>query len=229
MDLKADVVDRVALVPLGRDHEILHPQHRVPRPGRLLYDLQLDRASYHHIGQGLLVRILGLHGPDVLSLAQHGDTICHGHDLVELMGDEEDGFPLLGKLPHGGHQLVNLLGREHRRGLVEDEDLVVPIKHLQNLHPLLHPHRDVLHLGVQVHLQAVPLRQGLHLCAGRLFLQKPHSGGLRAQDDVIQYGEYLDEFEMLVYHADTQGGGVVGIVDLHNLAVFLNGPRLRLI
>ena len=29
---------------------------------------------------------------------------------------------------------------------------------------------------------------------------------------------------MLVYHADTQGGGVVGIVDLHNLAVFLNGP-----
>ena len=223
------MIHRVLLVASGRDAEVPHLQHRFSRLGGLLRHLQLHRAAHHHVGQRLLVCVLRLHRTDIPALAQHRDPVGHRHNLIELMGDKQDGFALLGKLPHGGHQLVDLLGGEHGGGLVKDEDFVVPVEHLQDFHPLLHPHGDVLHLGVQIHLQAVALGQGLHLGPGLLLLEKAQFGGLRPQDDVVQYGEYLNEFEMLVDHADAQGGGVVGIVDLDLLAVLFDDPLLRLV
>ena len=82
-------------------------------------------------------------------------TVCHSHDLVELVGDEEDGLPLLGKAPHDLHELVDLLGGQHGGGLVEDQNLIVPVEHLQDLGSLLHTNGDVLHLGVQIHMELV--------------------------------------------------------------------------
>ena len=76
------------------------------------------------------------------------------------------------------HQLIDLLRREHGGGLVEDQDLVVAVEHLQDLHALLHADGDVFDLGVQVDLQAVLLRQGLHLFAGLLLLQEAQLRGL---------------------------------------------------
>ena len=227
--VEADVVHGVALVGLGGDAEVPQGQHRLPGLGGLLVDLQLDGAAHHHVGQGLLVRVLGVHGADVPALAQHRHPVGHLHDLVELVGDEQDGLALLGELLHGGHQLVDLLGGEDGGGLVEDEDFVVPVQHLEDLHPLLHPHGDVLHPGVQVHLQAVPLGQGLHLGPGLLLLEEARLCGLRAQNDVVQHGEHLNELEVLVDHADAQGRGVVGVVDPHRLAVLPDFALLRLV
>ena len=64
--------------------------------------------------------------PTYLPLRQHGDPVGHLHDLVELVGDEEDALPLPGELLHGGHQLLDLLRGEDGGGLVKDQDLVVP-------------------------------------------------------------------------------------------------------
>ena len=145
------------------------------------------------------------------------------------MGDEQDGLALLGEAAHDLHELVDLLGGQHGGGLVEDEDLVVAVQHLQDLHALLHAHGDVLDPGVQVHPQAVPLGQVLHLLPGCLLLQEAHFGVLRAQDDVVQDGEHIDELEVLVHHADAQCRCVVGVVDLHRLAVFPDLALLRLV
>ncbi len=46
------------------------------------------------------------------------------------MRDKENGFSLFCKVFHNLHQLLNLLRREHRRGLIEDEYIIVPVKHL---------------------------------------------------------------------------------------------------
>ena len=78
-------------------------------------------------------------------------------------------------------------------------------------------------------LQAVPLRQLLDLLPGLLLLQKAHLGGLGTQNDVVQHGEHIDQLEVLVHHADAQRRGVVGVVDLHRLAVFPDLARFRLV
>ena len=60
-------------------------------------------------------------------------------------------------------------------------------------------------------------------------LQDAILGVLNTQDDVIQDREALHQFKVLVHHADAQGIGVVGVVDLHFLAVLMDLAFLRLV
>ena len=135
------------------------------------------------------------------------------------MRDKEDGFAFFRKFPHRCHEFVDLLRGEDRRGLVEDQDIVVAVQHLEYLYPLLHADGDILHLGVQIHLETVFFGQGFHLCPGFLFLQEAQLRGLRAQDDVVQDREDFHELKVLMHHSYSQRGGVVGVFDLHLFAV----------
>ena len=145
------------------------------------------------------------------------------------MGDEEDALALLGETAHRVHELLDLLRRQDRRGLVEDEDVVVAVEHLEYLDALLHADGDVLHLGVQVDLEAVFLGELLDLFAGLLLLQEAELRRLRAEDDVVQHREDVDELEVLVHHTDAEPCRVVGVVYLDDLAVFLDDALLRLV
>ena len=223
------MIHGIALVGVGGHAHVLHPQDLLFGLGRRFLHLQLHRTTHHHVRQLLVVGVGGVHGADVAPLAQHGDSVGHLHDLVELMGNEQNGFALCRQILHDLHKLLDLLRRQHRSRLVENEDLVVAVQHLQDLHALLHTHGDVLHQRVHVHLQSVPLRQLLHLFAGFLFLHEAQLGGLRPQNDIIQYREYLHQLEMLVYHSDTQGGRHIRVGDIDLFAVFANFARLGLI
>ena len=105
---------------LGRHAELPQGQHYFTWTGRPLLHLQLHRPAHHHVGQRLLISVLGFHGADIFAFAQNGDTVGHLHDLVELMGDEQDGFSLLSKFLHRSHQLPNFLGREHGSRLIKN-------------------------------------------------------------------------------------------------------------
>ena len=50
-----------------------------------------------------------------------------------------------------------------------------------------------------------------------------------AQNDVVQHGEALHQLEVLVYHADAQRGGVIGVADGHRFAILPDFAFLRLI
>ena len=69
---------------------------------------------------------------------------------------------------HDVHQLVDLLRREHRRRLVEDQHLGVVAERLDDLDPLLDADRELLDQRVGVDREAVALGQLAH-----------HLGGLR--------------------------------------------------
>ena len=229
-DVKADTVHGVAPVAgAGGHRQPLHMEHRLLGLSRGLDHLQLHRAPHHHVGKGLLIRVLGLHRTDIFSLAQDGDPVRHGHDLIELVGDEENGLALFGKLPHGRHQLFDLLGGQDSGGFVENQNLVVPVEHLEDLHPLLHADGDVLHLGIQIHLHPVTFGEVLHLFPGGLSLQKAQLCGLRAQNDIVQHSEYIDQLEMLMDHPDPQRRRIIGAVDLDLFPVLLDDTRLRLV
>ena len=206
-----------------------HVQHHVAGGAGLLLHMEIDIAAHHHGGQLLHGGVLRLHGAHILALAQHGAAVGHGHDLVELVGDEQDGLALRRQIAHDLHQLVDLLGRQHSGRLVEDEDLVFAVQHLQDLGTLLHAHGDVLDQRVRVHLQAVFLAEGQHALAGLLLLEEAVLRGLHAQDDVVQHGEALHQLEVLVDHADAQCIGVVGVFDGHLHAVLFDDALLGLI
>ena len=145
------------------------------------------------------------------------------------MGDEEDGLAFAGKLLHRGHQLLDLLWGEHRGRLIEDENFIVAIQHLQNFHALLHADGDILDLGVKVDVQAVALRDLFDLFARLFLLQKAALRRLRAEDDVVEHREHVHQLEVLVHHADAERGGVVRVLDGHDLAVFFDDALFRLV
>ena len=228
-DLEGNVFHRVALVGLGGDGNALHIQHHIAGSGSGLVHLQLDVTAHHEPGHLLDGGIFHIHGAHVLALAQDGAAVRHGLDFRQLVGNEEDGFSFFLEAPHDVHQLVNLLGGQDGGGLVENQDLIVSVEHLQNLHSLLHTNGDVGDLGVRVDPQAVPLGQGHDLFTGFLLLEHSQMGILHAQDDVVQHGEVFHQLEVLMDHANVQGGGVVGVADLNDLTVFLDDTFLRLI
>ena len=228
-DIERHMIDGVALVQVRQDAQILHMQNLLAGVSRRLVDDELHGAADHHVRQLLLVRVAGVDRADALTLAQDGHAVSHGHDLIELVRDEEDGLALARKLLHRGHELVDLLRGEHGGRLVEDENLIVAVEHLEDLDALLHADGDVLDLGIEVDLQAVFFRELLDLFARFLALDETELRRLRAEDDVVEHGEHVDELEVLVHHADAERGGIIGVVDLDGLAVFADLARLRLV
>ena len=227
--LQADVLYGVILVDLAGDGHLIHLQHHLARLCGLFGHVEVDLMADHHGAEFLHVGVFGFHGADVLALAQHGAAVGNRHDLIELVGNKEDGFPLGGQVFHNDHQLVDLLRGQNRRRLIEDQDLIFPVQHFQDLGALLHSHGDVLDDRIRVDPHPVLFAQFQYAAAGLLFLQHAVFGRLHAQDDIIQDRKALHQLEVLVHHADPQRIGVIGVFDGHLFAILFDDPLLRLI
>ena len=171
--------------------------------------------AHHHVRQGLLIGVLGLHAADVRALAQHRHPVGHVQHLVELVGDDDQGLAVVLHVAHDGKQLVGLLGGQHGGGLVQDQDVGPAVQDLHDLHRLLLGHGHVIDLLIRVNVEAVPVADLLDLLPGLGQVQLPG----HAQDDVFRGGEHVHQLEVLVDHADSQGEGVLGGGDGHRLAV----------
>ena len=67
--------------------------------------------------------------------------------------------PAVGEAADDAEQLLGLERREHRRRLVEDEDVALAVERLEDLDPLADADRQVLDLGVGVDVEPVLLGQ----------------------------------------------------------------------
>ena len=127
-----------------------------------------DGAVFH----ALLQIINGVIGFD-LAVVDDDDAVADSTDLAQNVGTQDNGVvpPQIQDQVADFHQLcrVQTNGR-----FVEDQHLDVAQEHFQNLHALLHAHRDIADKGIRVHAQAVLFAQGHDLLAGLGFLQKAH-------------------------------------------------------
>ena len=116
------------------------------------------------------------------------------------MGDEDDGLPVSRHGPHRREKALSLLGGQHRRGFVQDEDANPPVQELQDLDPLLFPDRELPDGGLGRHFQAVAASQLCHLT-----LERPARGNEPrlgvTQREVLGHGEAVHQPEVLVDHA----------------------------
>ena len=227
--LKRDIPDCVLLV-LGAVHgNVFHIQHHPAGVCGLFVHLQLHITANHHAGKLFLGGVLDVHGAHILALAQNSAAVCHRHDLVELVGNEQDGLAFLLEPAHDLHQFVDLLRGQHCGRLVKDQDLVVAVQHLQDLNALLHTNRDIADQCIRVHAQAVLFAQGHHLFACLGLLQKAHLVGFHPQNDVVQHAEAFHQLEVLVHHADAQCVCIIWVADDNLLAVFADLTSFRLV
>ena len=176
--------------------------------------------AHHHVGQGLLVGVLGQHVAYVFALAEHGHPVGHVQHLVELVGDDDQGLAVVLHVAHHGKQLVGLLGGQHGGGLVQDQDVGPAVQDLHDLHRLLLGHGHIIDLLIRVNVEAVPVADFPDLLPG---LGQVQLAG-HAQDDVFRGGKDIHQLEMLMDHADAQGKGVLGGGDGHRLAIDVDLP-----
>ena len=139
---------------------------------------------------------------------------------MQLVADEDDGHPLSRERAQDPEQLERLLRRQHRRRLVEDQDLGAAEEGLQDLDPLLLADADVLDAGVRVDGELERLGDLLDALFGRVLVEEHLlARGLDSEHDVLGDRHHRDQHEVLVHHADPEVDRVAGRAHLDRLAV----------
>ena len=199
--------------------QLLDDQHRLARLRRFLLHLQDDVAADHHGGQRLLRGALRLRMAGDAPVAQHRDVVADFEHFLQLVRDENDAHAALLQRAHDGEEALRLLRRQHGSRLVEDEDVGVTIKRLDDLDALLHAHRQVLDQSIGIDGQAVLAGDFEDARARGLAVEEGAAHALVAQHDVLGDCEHRHQLEVLVHHADAQRDGVVGVADADLAAV----------
>ena len=161
-------------------------------------------AADHHGGEDLFVHVAGIFKSGQAPLTHHADAVGDGHDLIELVSDDDDGHLLFAyDAADDVEQLVRLLRGEDGGRLVEDEDIRAAVERFEYLDALLKPDADIAHGGGGVDLEAVFLHEAARFALGPGVIEEhTESARLAAEYDILRNGERRDEHEVLVHHAD---------------------------
>jgi len=117
-----------AAVVVGVD--LGHLKDAVARLLRRRRGLHQHLAADHHLRKILTGHVCGRDRPDVDAVAEDGDLVGRRQRLAELVRDEDDRLPLLGELLEDAVQVLDLLRRQHRGRLVEDEHVGAAVQRL---------------------------------------------------------------------------------------------------
>src|SRR5438445_10109844 len=130
-------------------------------------DSQLDLTAHHQLREVVLIGLGWDAAADHLPAADDRDAISNLQHLVQLVADEDDAGALGSEPAQHREDLLGLLGREHRRGLIENQDVRVPIQRLENLDPLLPSNREAADAKVWIDLRSEEAAQLPAACMGR--------------------------------------------------------------
>ena len=183
--------------------------------------------THHPLRQLLLGGGSGVHGGDILTFPQDRHPVGDLLDLIQLMGNDDDGVAVLFHFPQNGKQLLDLLDRQNGGRLVQNDDLGTVVEDLDDLQGLLFRYGHVVDLLFGVQLKAEFFGDLLHL--GEAVLAQSQTGLLLAHPDVVGGREHTHQLKVLMDHADAQTLGILGGVDGDLFAVHQNGALVRLI
>ena len=189
VDLKRNAVDCVILMMLGSNHHILDIQNNFTGLCFFFLYNEVYVSSNHHGGKFLRVGIPDVYGSDAFSLTKNGTAVCNLHDLTKLVGNEQNAFALGCQIFHDLHKLLDFLRSKYCGRLIKDQDLVVTVKHFQDLGSLLHTYCGILDNGIRIYRKTIFFGKGHNLFTRALFLKETVFCGLNTKDNVIQNAE----------------------------------------
>ena len=148
---------------------------------------------------------------------------------MQLVADEDEGVAFGRHPPQRPEQLVDFLGRQHGRRLVENQDGRAAVERLEDFDTLLLADRQLPYEGAGVHPQAVSLCQLLDPVGHSVRVQRHAAAGREAEGDILRHRQGRDEHKVLMDHADTVADRVGRGADGHGSAVDEDVPGVRLI
>jgi hypothetical protein len=152
---------------------------------------------------------------------QHGAVVAQRADLVELVADVEDAAALGRELAQGGEQRRDGLRREHRRGLVEDQQARPGEQGADDLDALALADGQRVHGAQRVDVQAVDARE----LGDPLVTSAAGTRLVQAEPDVLGDRERLEQAEVLEDHRDAQPARLLRAGDAHLRPPRGCGPR----
>ena len=84
------------------------------------------------------------------------------------MGDEDDGLALSPKQIHDFEKSLDLLRSEDGSGFIQDQDLRIPVKSLEDFNPLTDSDREIFYQGTWFYFQLLILPK-IQYALGNLF------------------------------------------------------------
>ena len=188
-------------------------------------DIEGDLLAHHHFRQAALGGVAGIDGGDMLALAQDGHPVRHRQHLVQLVGDDDDGLAVRLHAAQHVEQAVDLLGRQHGGGLIQDEDIRTAVEHLDDFHRLLLGDGHIVDLLLGINMETVFLSDLGN--AGIDVLQIVPALLVHAQHNVFGGGKQIHQLEVLMNHADFQVKGVLRGADDHFLPALKDLALIR--
>ena len=194
--------------------QMLHFQHHLADV-RLQLGIQiLDLPTHHGLHQNLIGDFLDIPGADVAGVPEHRDPIGQPVHILQPVGDEEDGFPLIPELLSDSVELLAFPLGKGRRGLVHNYDFRIGGNRLGYLYDLLLGNAQAAHfrLGVDVGTQAAQkLRRRLvHV----LPVDEAQLVALHVTDeDVLRHGQLGIGGAVLIDGGDPAGSGIAGAAE----------------
>ena len=134
--LESDALDSRHAQPVAH-FEVCHREQCHPRRRRAFVHLQQHRPAHHFLGETARRSFLRHHLGNDRALPHDRHAVRDRHDFTELVGDQNDRLPLLAQPTEHFEKLIRLLGRQHCRRLVENQDLHPAVERFQDLDPLL--------------------------------------------------------------------------------------------
>jgi hypothetical protein len=143
VDRERDVVEHNP--PVGyADPEPVHLEHNLVGDRGLPGLRGGELAPHHQLGEVARSNLPWLNRGDCGSPPDHSDLVGDRQDLVQLVGDEDDGDALGLEPAQVVKELIDLLGHEHGCWLVQDQRLSAAVDDLENLDALSVTDAEVL-------------------------------------------------------------------------------------
>ena len=163
-------------------------------------DIQLNFFANHHFGQRRFACTSSFNCADVFALTQNSHAIRDFQNLVQFVGNDDDGFSVFAHIAHDVKQFFRLLRRKHSSRFVQNQNLRAAIEHFNDLKRLLLADAHFVYLLVKIDIEGIALTDGMRFltdCFEIVFFMPIHH-----KRNVFRGGEYVDEFEVLMNHAD---------------------------
>ena len=197
--IEADVLDHSAGLQVPNLQYLLATLYRVAR--ELIGDLTTD-----HVGDDLLHgKVAEFAFGDVLAVAHNGHIVHNVMQLLQAVGNIDDGTALGAQLPHDAEHLDDLRIGECRRRLIHHEHTRIDQQRLGDFHHLLSADGQLTDDRVRIQIGDAELcklfaRLPVHL---RL-IQSAAFDDLAAEEHICSNGQVLAHIQFLVNDRHTQ-------------------------
>ncbi len=185
--------------------EALHVEHDIADRGRRL-GVEVAHLAADHPGHDLRLGGLGdAVGGDVGAVAHHRDGVAEGEDLVEAMGDEDQGATLVAQAAGNREEAGYFVATESGGRLVHDEQPGVEGDGLGDLDDLLVGDGQTERRAARVDVYAQPLEEGARLAVHAGPVDPPAAAeGHPAHEDVLGDRQVGEERRLLVDDGDAR-------------------------